>query len=96
MQGDLEFKRDCHNHRQFEMYYAKVVHCCSKCFASRDPELPHLAFDDLRPQAGLRLPCMNTGDYLSIARPLRAVTPWAQTQGWAHELDMEDDLHNVF
>ena len=78
------------------MYHATQLHCCSKCWASRDPSMPELAYDDLRPQAGWRPTCMNTREYLAIARPLNAVTPFADIQGWAHELDLEDDLHNIF
>ena len=92
--GDLEFKRDAHNLMRLEMYYARADNSCCKCFATADAKKDaSMAYDDLRLSARWRLTILNTPMYLALAKGRDALTPFSEIEGFAWELDLDDDLH---
>ena len=97
--GDLEFKRDVHNCQKMGQYYAKSEFACSKCMASRRAKLPEsdgMHADNFRDDATWPQTCLTTQQYLALADAKRARTPFAELVGWAHPLDLDDDLHMLY
>ncbi len=95
--GDLEFKRDANLHVALGQYWGRratkeKTHCCSKCWATTDNA------DDVGAGVPWRAPAgsISSEDYLAMASAVDAVTPLAEAVNWAHELDLDDDLHMIF
>ena len=89
--GDLEFKRDAHMLIALGNYWGrKVGHVCSKCWATDEN------CDDASPDAPWRSQPIDNEQYLALASATDSVTPVSCATNWAHELDLDDDLHLIF